>query len=49
MRLGETEEDYYALGAMLAAASQSDASQSDASQSDAGPAGAEPGEPGASQ
>jgi NADH-quinone oxidoreductase subunit I len=40
MRLGETEEDYYRLGAMLAAANQSDATQ----------AGAEPDpEPGASQ
>jgi NADH-quinone oxidoreductase subunit I len=35
MRLGETEEDYYRLGAMLAAATQSDASQGDASQGDA--------------
>jgi NADH-quinone oxidoreductase subunit I len=45
MRLGETEEDYYRLGAMLAAANQSDTSAAGA-----GPAG--PGaddEPGASQ
>jgi NADH-quinone oxidoreductase subunit I len=33
MRLGDTEEDYYRLGAMLAAANQSDAGQGDASQS----------------
>jgi hypothetical protein len=40
MRLGETEEDYYRLGAMLAEANESDATK----------AGAEPDpEPGASQ
>jgi len=31
MRLGETEEDYYRLGAMLAAANQADAEAADAS------------------
>ena len=40
MRLGDSEEDYYRLGAMLAAANQSDASAAEA---------ARPGEPGASQ
>jgi NADH-quinone oxidoreductase subunit I len=55
MRLGDTEEDYYRLGAMLAAANQSDAGQGDAGQgdagqSDAGQASAGPdSEPGASQ
>jgi NADH-quinone oxidoreductase subunit I len=55
MRLGETEEDYYRLGAMLAAASQSDASQASAGPDSAGrdsagrdSAGPD-GEPGASQ
>jgi hypothetical protein len=45
MRLGETEEDYYRLGAMLAAANQSDATA-------AGPGPAADGpdsEPGASK
>jgi NADH-quinone oxidoreductase subunit I len=45
MRLGETEEDYYRLGAMLAAANQSDASQASADPDRAGP----DREPGASQ
>jgi hypothetical protein len=40
MRLGDSEEDYYKLGAMLAAANQSDASSA--------ASGPDP-EPGASQ
>jgi thiamine monophosphate kinase len=37
MRLGETEEDYYRLGAMLAAANQSDASAAGAGPAATGP------------
>ena len=50
MRLGETEGDYYRLGAMLAAANQSDASQASADPDRADPDRADPArEPGASQ